>query len=100
GTANITAASGTVVSPAVTLTVTPATLVSIQVTPPTPSVAKGLTQQFIATGLYTDNSTQDLTSMVTWASDTASVATISNAAGSNGLATSAGVGTANITAAS
>ena len=34
------------------LTVTAATLVSIAVTPPNPSIAKGLTQQFTATGTY------------------------------------------------
>ena len=66
----------------ITLTVTPATLVSIAVTPPTPSIAKGSTQQFTATGTYTDNSTQNLTTQVTWASATTAVATISNAAGS------------------
>ena len=51
-----------------TLTVTAAALVSIAVTPANPSIAKGLTQQFTATGTFTDNSTQNLTSQVTWAS--------------------------------
>ena len=51
-------------------------LTSIAVTPASPSVAKGLTEQFTATGTYTDNSTQNLTSQVTWASATTSVATI------------------------
>src|SRR5262249_40387329 len=74
------------------LTVTAATLVSIQVTPPNPSIANGLTQQFAATGTFTDNSTQDLTTFVTWASSNAGVASISNAAGSNGVATAASVG--------
>ena len=64
-----------------TLTVTAAALTSIAVTPANPSVAKGLTQQFTATGTYTDGSTPNLTSQVTWASATASVATISNTAG-------------------
>ncbi len=45
------------------------TLQSIAVTPANPSIAKGLTQQFIATGTYeADNSTQNLTSQVTWSS--------------------------------
>ncbi len=43
---------------------TPAALVSIAVTPASPSIAKGLTEQFTATGTYTDNSTQNLTSQV------------------------------------
>ena len=54
------------------------TLVSIEVTPADPSIANGLTQQFTATGLYTDNSTQDLTTEVTWASSDQAVATVSN----------------------
>ena len=86
-------------SASTTLTVTAATLVSIAITPPTPSIALGTTQQLTATGTYTDNSTQNLTTQVTWASATTSVATISNAAGSNGLATSVAAGTSNITAA-
>jgi uncharacterized protein YjdB len=98
GTTSITAALGGVTSPGVTLTVTPATLVSIAVTPPTPSIAKGLTQQFVAMGTYTDTTTQDLSTLVTWSSDTAATASISNAVGSQGLATSAAVGTASIAA--
>lgn len=81
------------------LQVTAAALVSIAVTPSTPSIAKGLTQQFTATGTYTDNSTQDLTTTVTWSSGTTAVATISNASGSQGLAQGAGTGQSTITAA-
>ena len=63
-------------------------------TPANPSVPKGLTQQFTATGTYSDNSTQDLTSQVTWASATTSVATITTA----GLATAVATGTSTISA--
>lgn len=80
------------------LTVTAATLASIQVTPAAPSVAKGLQQQFTATGIYTDNSSKDLTASVTWSSSAASVATISNAVGSAGLANTVSAGAATITA--
>ena len=66
---------------------TAATLVSIEVTPADPSIANGTTQQFTATGTYTDASTQDLTAAVTWSSSDEGVATISNAGGSEGLAT-------------
>ena len=52
------------------------TLQSIAVTPANPSVAKGLTQQFTATGTFSDGSTQNLTGSVTWASATTSTATI------------------------
>ena len=41
---------------------------------------------------YTNGRTQNLTASVTWASNLATVATISNAAGSQGLATSVGQG--------
>ena len=98
GSSSITASSGSVVSAAATLTVTPATLVSIQITPPTASIANGLTQQFIATGVYTDNSTQDLTQAATWSSSVPAVATISNAAPTIGLASAADIGTTSIDA--
>ena len=80
------------------LTVTPAVLVAITVSPPTTSMAKGDTQQFTATGHYSDLSTVDLTNTVTWSTSSSSVATISNASGSAGLATATGVGVATITA--
>ena len=93
GTATISAASGSITG-STTATVTPATLQSIAVTPSNPSIAKGTTQQLTATGTYSDSTTQDITSQVTWASDTVSVATVS----SSGLATAAGTGTADISA--
>ena len=97
GSVTITAASGSV-SGSTTLTVTPVTLVSIAVTPASPGVANGTTQQFTATGTYTDNSTQVLTTSVTWGSSDTSLATISNASGSYGLATAVGQGSVMITA--
>jgi parallel beta-helix repeat protein len=99
GTTTIGISAGTV-SGTATLVVNPAALVSIALNPPTATIALGTTQQFTATGTYTDGSTQDLTSVVTWSSSSATVAIISNTVGSYGLATSAGQGTANITASS
>jgi hypothetical protein len=91
-------AAGTFVSPAsaVNLTVSsgPVTLKSIAVTPASPSIVKGATQQFTATGTYSDGSTQNITTSVTWTSGTTSVATIN----SGGLATGVAAGTSNITA--
>ncbi len=81
-----------------TLTVTPAVLVSIAVTPTNPPIALGTRQQFAATGMFSDLMTQDLTTAVTWQSSAPTVATISNAAGSRGLATSVGLGTTTISA--
>jgi 6-phosphogluconolactonase (cycloisomerase 2 family) len=97
GTVTITASLGSTVG-STGLTVTPATLVSIAVIPATPSIADGTTQQFAATGAYTDGSTQPLTLAATWRSSDATVATISNAPGTNGLASSVGPGSATITA--
>jgi hypothetical protein len=68
GTAVINATSGGVISGDATLTVGPAVLNSITVTPSAPSIANGLTQQFTATGTYTDSSTKDITGSVTWSS--------------------------------
>jgi uncharacterized protein YjdB len=77
-----------------TLTVTPASLVSIAVTPATPSVPVGGTQQLIAMGSYTDGTQQDLTATVTWTSSDPATAEVSNAAGSVGLVTGIAPGTA------
>ena len=62
-------------------------LTSIVILPASATLAVGATQQFTATGTYSDRTTQNLTASVTWSSSDESVATISNAPGSNGLAT-------------
>jgi hypothetical protein len=97
GTSTISAALGGVTGTTV-LTVTPAVLEMIMVSPTNPSVTKGQTEPFMAMGMYSDNSTQDLTTQVTWASSDTAVATISNASGSEGLASAVGAGTSKITA--
>jgi hypothetical protein len=80
-------------------TVTALTLNSIAITPnPPPSVAVGATEQFTATGTFSDGSTQNLTSSATWVSSMTGFATISNAAGTRGLATGVAAGTTTITA--
>jgi hypothetical protein len=77
------------------------TLSSITVTPTNPTLPrKGVAQQFNAIGRYSDGSTQDLTRSVTWSPGSSSVITISNDAGSNGLAQSVGPGTTTINAVS
>ena len=86
------------VSGSTTLTVTAAVLQSIAVTPANPSVPAGLTQQFTATGTFSDLTVHDLTAQVTWASSDTSKATVSNAAGSQGVATAIGTGTTAISA--
>ena len=80
-----------------TATLTSSSLLSIGVTPTAPSIAKGTTQQFTATGTLADANTQTLTTFATWSTSSAGVATISNAAGSKGRATAVNVGAATIT---
>ncbi len=95
GTSQITATLGSVVSPSDTLTVTAAALQSIAITPANPSITPSQIQQFTATGSYSDGSTKNISSSVTWASSNTTVATIG---ASTGLATGATAGTSQITA--
>ena len=79
-----------------TLTVSAPTLLSLTVTPALPSISQGNTQQFTATGTFTDGSTQNITNSVTWNSSVTSVATIN----SSGVASALGLGTTTIQATS
>ena len=75
GTTNITATFGGKAGTSV-LTVTPATLSSIQIAPLNPSVNAGVMQQFTATGTFSDNTTRDITAITTFTSATPAVASI------------------------
>lgn len=97
GTTTITATVGSV-SGSTLFTVIAASLVSIAVTPNAGSVALGFTRTFLATGSYTDGTTQDLSAQVTWATSVPAVAIISNSAGSQGLASTLSVGSTQVTA--
>ena len=97
GTTTIKATSASVQGSA-SLTITSATLMALDVTPAIPSIPAGLLQQFFATGTFSDGTTKDMTAEVTWNSTDAGVATVSNATGSNGLATTLVQGMATITA--
>ena len=93
GTTDITETLNGITSQSLTITVI--SLSSIVVAPAVPvALAVGATQQFIVTGINWDGSTADISSQVTWASDTPAAATIS----STGLAAAMAIGTANITA--
>ncbi|HMI84373.1 MAG TPA: Ig-like domain-containing protein, partial [Polyangiaceae bacterium] len=97
GIASITASvSG--VTGSITLTVTAALLTSITVNPANGTVILGATRQFIATGNYADTTTQDITQLVLWGSTNLTAATISNGAGSRGVATALATGVTTITA--
>ena len=77
-----------------TLTVSNATIQSITVTPAMPTIALGAAQQFAASGLFSDGSTQDITSVVTWTSSAPTIAVVNQ----NGVASSATHGQTNIKA--
>ena len=77
-----------------TLTISNATIQSISVTPSTPTIALGSMQQFAASGLFSDGSTQDVTANSTWTSSTPTVAVVNQ----NGIASSATHGQTNINA--
>ncbi len=78
-------------------TLTPTGLVSITVTPATPTLSVGSTQQFIATGTFSDSSMQTLQS-VTWSSSNQAVGTITNDASDHGVAFALAAGKSTITA--
>ena len=71
------------VTASTTLTVSAPELVSIDVTPASVSIPVGTTRQLAATGVFSDGSTQDLTTSATWEAAPAAVATIN----AGGLAT-------------
>src|SRR2546423_1400790 len=92
-------ASMSAVSGSVSLTIAPK-LVSMTIAPSTPTIASSTKQQFIATGTFSDNSSQAITGTVTWSSSKPAVATISDTSPTKGLATGISAGTTTITATS
>ncbi len=88
GTSAISAAFGGV-SGNTTLTVTAAALASLEVSPASFTLPRGLTQQLSVTGRFSDDSTQDVTGQVTWSSAAATVATVSSSGLVTGVATGA-----------
>jgi trimeric autotransporter adhesin len=95
GTTGITAVSGSI-NGADTVTVGSPVVVAIAVIPANPSVALGFTQQFKATGTYSDGTTGDVTPTVTWTAAAPTVAKIN----ASGLAATLQVGTSGVTATS
>lgn len=81
------------------LTVTAASLMAIEVSPANASVRVNESQAFIATGIYSDGSSQTITSTVIWTSSNTNVAVLnSNNEANSGQATALAVGVANISA--
>jgi len=95
GQVTITAGQGSVTGTA-NLTVATATLAAIQLSPQSPSLIAGGTQQFSATGIFSNGSSTDISANVTWNSSASTVATMSNT--SNGLAVSTGTGATRVSA--
>jgi hypothetical protein len=79
-----------------TLTVGTGTLSSIAIAPSNTSISAGATQQFTATGTFSDGTTQDVTINSHWSSSVASAATIANGPPQAGLATTYAAGTTTI----
>jgi len=94
GSATITAIQGSLSGSALVTVNPPPTLTSITVLPASAVIGNGKTQQFQATGLFSDGSIKDLTEQVTWGSSNTSAAVISN----TGLAGAVGAGKSTITA--
>jgi uncharacterized protein YjdB len=98
GVSTIKAALGTK-SGTTTLTVTPATLVSIAVSPATRApLPIGLTQQYTVQGTYSDGSSQNLTSSASWSLQNGMLSDGKVTISTSGLATAVAVGTSTITA--
>src|SRR5207302_9943619 len=69
-------------------------LTGITLSPAAASIPVNTTQQFTATGNYSDGSSRDLTALVTWGSSSTAVATVD----ANGLVTEVAAGSTNISA--
>ena len=95
GTATIQAALGAISGSAI-LTVTPAALTSLTISPTSLTFDVGGTQQLAASGMYSNYTSSDLTTSSTWVSSNTSVATVS----ATGFVTAIGAGSATITATS
>jgi len=96
--ASINTAMG-LISNTANLTVSNAVVTALRVSPTTPLLINGFSQQLTATLLYSDQSTVDVTSTVSWSSADTSIVTMNpNGAADSGLATPVMAGSALITA--
>ena len=95
GTSALTASTGSL-SATTNLTVSKAALASLTVGPSSVSTNIGTTTQLKATGLYTDGSSQDVTTSVTWTSSEPGIAAVAD----TGIATAKAAGAASLTASS
>lgn len=80
-TTDITVSFGGRTSPPLTVSVNPAALTSIAVTPNPVALPLGESTSLTATGTYADNSTRVITTQVSWSSSDTSVATVGASSG-------------------
>src|SRR5580692_1528463 len=73
-------------------TYVPASLQAIQISPSTSLILLAGSRQLVATGIYSDGSTQDLTSQVTWSTSSAPSSTNFVSVNANGVATGIAIG--------
>ena len=82
----------------VSIDVTSAVLESIDISPVYSAIAMGSSKSLVATGYYSDGTSQVITDLVRWSSDDSSIATVSNENSNVGLVTALRVGVINISA--
>lgn len=85
-TATLDPANGSTTSAQATLTVNPAKLDSISITPSNPSIFIGGTQNFTAQGAYSDKTKLDITKKVRWTTEKTAIASFNSAVGHEGQA--------------
>jgi hypothetical protein len=78
--------------------VTPASLSSLSIDPPTETLPLGLVRPFRAKGHFSDGTTQDLTQQAVWGSSSGAIATVGDMLGSKGKVSCVGTGNATISA--
>jgi uncharacterized protein YjdB len=95
GTATITATLDGVAGTS-TITVNVVTVTAVALTPASPAITVGATQQLTCTATYSDMSSADVTGLATWSTSAAAIAQVSNADGSRGQVTGVAPGTSTI----
>ena len=76
---------GDTMSATAALTITDTVIDSIRITPDNLTITEGASQQFNATGTFSDDTEQDITELATWFTTNNSVGTIINSPNSRGL---------------
>ncbi|HVO59405.1 MAG TPA: Ig-like domain-containing protein [Terriglobales bacterium] len=92
GNTNISAVFGSVNASTSTLTVNGVAPTLLTITPANPSLALGTSQQLKATVTFSDGSTQDVTSLVTWTSDTITAVVVTSSGSAVTVGNNGGAG--------